>query len=264
MQERTDGPLLVRLDETTAVLTLNRPEQRNALNPELFAALREAVAEAKDEPTVRAVVVTGSGERAFCAGADIRAMQSMGVDAAREWSLLGHTVFQAMEDLPKPVIAAINGVAVGGGCELALACDFRFMAEAAQVGQPEIKLGLMPGWGGTQRLPRIVGQALAKDLVLTGRLMGAEEALRVGLANGVAENGGSVLDVALVYARQFGALPPLAVGAAKRAIDRGADLSLRDANTLEAEQFSRLFGTQDATEGLAAFLEKRPARFEGR
>src|SRR5688500_18799094 len=218
MQPRTDGPLLVRLEEATAVVTLNRPEQRNALNHELFTLLREVIAEARDDASVRALVLTGADDRSFCAGADIRAMQQMGTDAAREWSLLGHAVFAALEELPKPVIAAINGVALGGGCELALACDFRFMAETSQLGQPEIKLGLMPGWGGTQRLPRIVGEALAKDLVLTGRLMAAEEARLAGLINGVAESGASVLDVALLYARQFAALPPLAVGAAKRAI----------------------------------------------
>ena len=263
MQARTDGPLLVRLEEATAVLTLNRPDQRNALSHELFLLLRETIAEARNDASVRSLVLTGAGDRAFCAGADIRAMQKMGLDAAREWSLLGHAVFAALEDLPKPVIAAINGVALGGGCELALACDFRFMAETAQLGQPEIKLGLMPGWGGTQRLPRIVGEALAKDLVLTGRLMAADEARRAGLINGVAEDGASVLEVALVYAQQFASLPPLAVAAAKHAIDRGADLPLAAANTLEAEQFSRLFGTRDGAEGMAAFLEKRAPHFTG-
>src|SRR5688500_15100445 len=217
MQPRTDGPLLVRLEEATAVVTLNRPEQRNALNHELFTLLREVIAEARDDASVRALVLTGADDRSFCAGADIRSMQAMAVDAAREWSLLGHAVFQSLEALPKPVIAAINGVALGGGCELALACDFRFMAETAQLGQPEIKLGLMPGWGGTQRLPRIVGEAVAKDLILTGRLMRPDEALRAGLATGVAESGASVVEIALVYARQFASLPPLAIAAAKRA-----------------------------------------------
>ena len=264
MRERNDGSLLVRLEESTALLTLNRPEQRNALDQDLLSLLREVIVEAASDTDVRAIVVTGAGDRAFCAGADIRHMRSLGVDAAREWSLLGHSVFQSLEHVPKPVIAAINGAALGGGCELALACDFRFMAEAAQIGQPEIKLGLIPGWGGTQRLPRIVGEALAKDLVLTGRLMRADEALRAGLANGVADSGGSVLDIALVYARQFASLPPLAVAAAKRAIDRGADLPLDEANVFEAEQFSHLFATADSAEGIDAFLEKREAKFTGR
>jgi enoyl-CoA hydratase len=264
MKELNEGPLLARREESTAVLTLNRPDQRNALNAELFEALRYAVGDIGADPHIRAVVITGAGDRAFCAGADIRAMQAMGVDTGREWSLLGHAVFQALEDLAKPTIAAINGAALGGGCELALACDFRFMAETAQIGQPEIKLGLIPGWGGTQRLPRIVGEARAKDLVLTGRLMSAEEASRVGLVNGIAESGASVLDIAMVYARQFATLPPLAVAAAKRAIDRGADLPLPEANVLEAEQFSRLFASADYAEGIAAFLEKRAASFTGR
>ena len=263
MKELLDGPLLVRHEESTVVITLNRPEQRNALNGEVFALLRETLAEACADTAVRALIVTGAGDRAFCAGADIRHMQAMSVDSAREWSLLGHAVFQALEDLPKPSIAAINGVALGGGCELALACDFRFMAETAQIGQPEIKLGLMPGWGGTQRLPRIVGHALAKDLILTGRLMRADEALRVRLVNGVADSGDSVLDIAHVYARQFASLPPLAVAAAKLAIDRGADVSLRDGCVLESEQFGRLFSTRDGAEGLAAFVEKREATFTG-
>ncbi len=258
-----DGPLRVRQEDTTAVITLNRPEQRNALNEDVLRLLRDLVRRVAADETVRAVVITGSGDRAFCAGADIRQMQSMTVERGREWALLGHDVFQKIEDLPKPVIAAINGVAVGGGCELALACDFRFMVDGAQIGQPEIKLGMIPGWGGTQRLPRIVGTALAKDLVLTGRLMASDEAHRVGLVNGVAPPGG-VLEQALVYATQFASLPPLAVGFAKRAIDGGIDLPLRDGNRLEVEQFGRAFATADKAEGLAAFLEKRPARFEGR
>jgi enoyl-CoA hydratase len=263
MEEIADGPLLVRREETTVVLTLNRPEQRNALNEEVLRLLRDALAAAERDPSVRALVVTGSGDRAFCAGADIRQMTGMDVVQGREWSLLGHDVFQRIEDLPKPVVAAINGTAVGGGCELALACDFRFIAEGALLGQPEIKLGMIPGWGGTQRLPRIVGAALAKDLVLTGRMMAADEALRVGLVSGTTPPG-AVMEQALVYARQFAQLPPLAVGFAKQAIEQGADLALREANLLEAELFARSFATEDRAEGLAAFLEKRPPRFQGK
>jgi enoyl-CoA hydratase len=264
LSEITDGPVLLRREDTTAVLTLNRPEQRNALNEEVLRRLRDVIEGVEDDPDVRAVVITGSGDRAFCAGADIRKMQTMTEEQGREWSLLGHDVFARIEDLPKPVIAAINGIAVGGGCELALACDFRFMAEAAQLGQPEIKLGLIPGWGGTQRLPRIVGSALAKDLILTGRLMAADEARRVGLIHGVAQDAPGVLQQALVYAAQFANLPPLAVAYAKHAIHEGADLPLREGTRLEAEQFGRCFTTEDVREGLAAFVEKRPAAFRGR
>jgi enoyl-CoA hydratase len=244
-------------------LTLNRPDQRNALNEEALHTLRRALDGASAAPAVRALVITGAGEKAFCAGADIRTMQAMSVEQGRAWSRLGHEVFRLVEQVPKPVIAAINGIAVGGGCELALACDFRFIAERAQLGQPEIKLGMIPGWGGTQRLPRIVGAALAKDLVLTGRLMTAEEARRVGLVNGIAPDG-TALQVALVYAQQFATLPPLAVGYAKLAINQGIELALDEANALEVEQFVHSFATEDKAEGLAAFLEKRAAQFQGR
>lgn len=263
MIEIADGPVIVRQHETTAVLTFNRPEQRNALDEAVLLQLRDVTAALRDAASVRAIVITGAGDRAFCAGADISTMQSMSEEAAIEWSRLGHDVFAAIEALPKPVIAAINGVAVGGGCELALACDFRFMAEGAQLGQPEVKLGLIPGWGGTQRLPRIIGAALAKDLILTGRLMGADEARRVGLVNGVAPTDGSVLEQALVYASQFQALPPLAIAFAKRAIDGGINQPLADGSRLETSEFSRCFATQDRAEGIAAFLEKRPPAFTG-
>ncbi|HEU5317615.1 MAG TPA: enoyl-CoA hydratase-related protein [Chloroflexota bacterium] len=264
MSQRTDGPLLVRMDDTTAVLTLNRPEQRNAFDGSLLRLLREVIDDLDRDDSVRAVVITGAGERAFCAGADIRHMQSMDVHRAREWGHLGHAAFGALEALRKPVIAAINGAALGGGCELTLACDFRFAAKGAVIGQPEIKLGLIPGWGGTQRLARVVGQALAKDLILTGRLMPADEALRVGLVGGVAPDPAATLELAMVYARQFASLPPLAVGFAKRAIDEGADLPLREGCALEVEYFGRAFATTDHDEGIAAFLDKRPPAFTGR
>jgi enoyl-CoA hydratase len=264
LKERGDGVLLSRLDGTTAVLTLNRPEARNAFSAELLHMLREALIEASDDERVRAVVITGAGDRAFCAGADIRAMQAMSVDQAREWSRLGHDVFQTLDDLPLPTIAAVNGVAAGGGCEVALSCDFRLAAEGALIGQPEIKLGLIPGWGGTQRLPRLVGPSRALDLVLTGRLVDAAEALRMGLVDRLAPSGESVLSAALVYAKQFGSLPPLALRYAKRAMRVGRDLDLREANGLEIEAFSQAFDTEDRVEGLAAFVEKRGAEFKGR
>ncbi|HEX2037190.1 MAG TPA: enoyl-CoA hydratase/isomerase family protein, partial [Chloroflexota bacterium] len=176
MHPQTSGPLLIHQEATTALLTLNRPEARNALDESLLGLLRDALEEAATDTTVRAVVVTGAGERAFCAGADIRHMQTMKSEDARRWAQLGHDVFLTIENLPKPVIAAINGLALGGGCELALACDLRVMSDTAQLGQPEIKLGLIPGWGGTQRVFRLAGLTLAKELVMTGRLLGAEEA----------------------------------------------------------------------------------------
>src|SRR5687768_17476843 len=192
MKEHHEGPLLVRQTDSIAVFTLNRPDQRNALNEELLHLLRDAIAEARDDSTVRALVVTGAGDRAFCAGADIRQMQSMTVEQGREWSLLGHHVFDKLQDLPKPVLASINGVAVGGGLELALACDFRFAVEGAQLGQPEIKLGMLPGWGGTQRLPRLIGSGVARNLVLTGRLVSGVAAQRLGLVDAVAADPAAV------------------------------------------------------------------------
>ena len=252
MKEHADGPLLVRISGTAAVLTINRPDQRNALNEPLLHLLRDTIADAAADPAVRSVIITGAGDRAFCAGADIRQMQEMGADWGREWTLLGQDVFLKLEALPKPVIAAINGIAVGGGCELALACDFRFMAEDARLGQPEVKLGLIPGWGGTQRLPRIVGASLAKDLIFSGRLMASDEALRVHLVNGTTP-AGHVVQHALTYAAQFDQLPPLAVGFAKQAIDRGFDLHLIDGSLLEVELFTRAFETEDKAEGLGRF-----------
>jgi enoyl-CoA hydratase len=258
-----EGPLLLRREGVTAVLTLNRPEARNALDGSVLRLLERACASAAADAGVRAVVLTGAGERAFCAGADIRHMRSLATDAGRPWARAGHDTFQQLEDLPKPVIAAINGVALGGGCELALACDFRIMADSAAIGQPEIKLGLIPGWGGTQRLPRLVGLTLAKELVLTGRLLTAAEALHAGLANQVAP-AAEVLARALDFAAQFATLPPIAVAAAKRAMHLGRDLPLAEANGVEVETFAQVFGSADKDEGIAAFLEKRPPVFRGR
>lgn len=263
MDELTDGPLLARREGATLLVTINRPEARNALNEDVLGRLRAMLDAVVLDPDLRAVVFTGAGERAFCAGADIRHMQGMSREDGREWARLGHDVFEAVEDLPLPTVAAINGAALGGGCELTLACDYRVMADTALIGQPEIKLGLIPGWGGTQRLPRLIGPAAAKDLVLTGRLAKAEEALRLGLVNRVAP-AGAVLDEALAYAAQFAGAPPVAVAFAKRAIRLGAGLDLPEANALEVTLFTECFGTDDRHEGIAAFLEKRPPAFKGK
>ena len=262
MQTREEGPLLVRQEGTTAVLTLNRPAARNALDAEVLGRLRDAAAAAAEDETVRAVVITGAGERAFCAGADIRAMRTMDADDARRWTELGHDVFRAVESLPKPAIAALNGSAFGGGCELALACDFRIMAESAQLGQPEIKLGIIPGWGGTQRLPRLAGMTVAKEMVLTGRAIDAATALGAGLVNRVVADA-DVLPAALALAAEFATLPPLAVTYAKQALNVGRDLDLQGALALEINLFVHAFATEDRVEGMAAFLEKRQPRFRG-
>jgi len=263
MNQRDDGPVLVRQQDTTVLLTLNRPAARNALDAETLRLLRLVADEAAGDATVRAVVITGAGDRAFSAGADIKSMSDMSASDARRWTELGHDVFRVLEHLPKPVIAALNGTAVGGGCELALACDLRVMAETAQLGQPEIKLGLIPGWGGTQRLPRLAGAALAKEMILTGRPIGADVALRAGLVNRVVPPD-RVLPEALDLAAQFASLPPLAVAYAKQALNVGRGVDLPEALALEVNLFVHAFATEDRQEGLAAFLERRPPRFEGR
>ncbi len=208
------------------------------------------------------VVLTGSGDRAFVAGADIQYMRRLGVLAAREWGELGHACARLLESMPKPTIAAVNGFALGGGCELALACDLRYASSTAKLGQPEINLGIIPGWGGTQRLARICGIGLAKELILTGRTVDADEALRRGLVNAVFEPG-ELLGKTLETARLLASRSPLALAYAKEAVNLALQ-GAQEANlTQEATFFALLFSSGDAKEGMAAFVEKRDARFTG-
>jgi enoyl-CoA hydratase len=244
-----------RLD-ATAVVTVDRPEALNALDLETLGELRDRLRELAGDESVRAVVLTGAGERAFVAGADIKYMRGLGPRQAREWGALGHEAGRLLEEMPKPTIAAINGFALGGGCELALACDLRYASGRARLGQPEIDLGIVPGWGGTQRLARVCGLGVAKELILSGRQVGAEEALRLGLVNGVAD---PVLEHALQVARALAEKSPLALAVAKRLLNLSPGALAR-----EAEEFGALFASEDAQEGLAAFAEKRAPRFRGR
>jgi enoyl-CoA hydratase len=209
------------------------------------------------------VVLTGAGDRAFAAGADIKYMSSLGAEEAKEWGALGHDVARLLETMPKPTIAAINGFALGGGCELALACDLRYAARTAKLGQPEINLGIIPGWGGTQRLPRATTEAYAKELIFTGRTVDADEAERRGLVNGVFEPG-DLMEKTVETARLLAAKSPLALAAAKAACN--AALQGDHARNLEAEAdaFGNLFASDDAKEGMNAFVEKREPRFVGR
>jgi enoyl-CoA hydratase len=254
--------LLRERDGGTVVLTLNRPEKLNALNEALVRALHDAVVELDADPSVRAVVLTGAGEKAFVAGADIAAMSEMSTTAAKAFADLGHAVGERLERAHFPVIAAVNGFALGGGCELALACDFIYASDKAKFGQPEVNLGVIPGFGGTQRLTRRVGIGRARELVYTGDTLDAAEALRIGLVNAVLP-AGELLAKAREVAKKIEAKGPLAIAQAKRLVYRGEDVPLAVANELEAQAFSALFGSLDQREGMKAFLEKRKATFTG-
>jgi enoyl-CoA hydratase len=254
--------LLTERDGALVVLTLNRPDKLNALNAELFGELDVALASLAGDPSIACAILTGSGEKAFAAGADIAAMLDMSPEDARHFSELGHRICSRIERAPFPVIGAVNGFALGGGCELALACDFLYASDKAKFGQPEVNLGVTPGFGGTQRLARRVGLARARELCYTGDTLSADEALRLGLVNAVvphAELMGKVKDVATKIAKKG----PLAVAQCKRVIFSGEGVPLDSANALETQAFAMLFGTKDRREGMAAFLEKRPAAFKG-
>ena len=245
-------------DGAVAVITLDRPPV-NALSAELIADLATATGRAADA-SVRAVVITGAPH--FAAGADIAAFVDTGAGGSRVGIELG-LALRRIEALPKPVIAAVRGYALGGGLELAMACDLRVLAEDAKVGQPEIKLGIIPGAGGTQRLPRLVGAGRARDLVYTGRMIGAAEALAWGLADRVVPPE-RLMEEAMALARELAAGATLAIAIAKRVISRGLDAALDDALAIEAEGFTEVFGTADAAEGVRAFLDKRRPEFTGR
>lgn len=254
--------LLRERDGGTVVLTMNRPEKLNALNEALVRALHDAIAELDADASVRVVVLTGAGEKAFVAGADIAAMSEMSTTAAKAFADLGHAVGERLERAHFPVIAAVNGFALGGGCELALACDFIYASEKAKFGQPEVNLGVVPGFGGTQRLTRRVGIGRARELVYTGDTLDANEALRIGLVNAVVPAGELLAKVRDV-AKKIETKGPLAIAQAKRLVYRGEDVPLAVANELEAQAFSALFGSLDQREGMKAFLEKRKATFTG-
>jgi enoyl-CoA hydratase len=229
----------------------------------LLTELRHRLLEAAEAEDVRAVVLSGAGERAFAAGADIKEMEGMSVDEARAWGRLGHQCGHLLETMPKPTIAAVNGFALGGGCELALACDIRYASDQAKLGQPEVSIGIIPGWGGTQRLARVVGLGLAKELILSGRIVDAQEALRIGLVTAVFRPD-EVLDEALALAGSLAAKSPLVLAAAKELTNRSLQGEFSAGLEEEAERFAQLFSSEDQKEGMRAFIEKRSPEFKGR
>lgn len=257
------GRVLVERDGPAGIITVNRPEALNALNAETLRELKEAIAELSRDDAVRGIILTGAGEKAFVAGADISEMQGMTPLEAARFSELGQSVCRALELSPKPVIAAINGYALGGGCEIALACDVRLASSNAKIGQPEVGLGIPPGFGGTQRLARLLGRAVASELIFTGKSLDAERALAIGLVNGVfpLEN---LLDEAKSCVGEIAKNAPVAVALSKEAIMASQEGVLDEGLRREAELFALSFSTEDQKEGMKAFLEKRKAAFKGR
>jgi enoyl-CoA hydratase len=253
----------VERDDAVATVTINRPEAMNALDVATLTELRDRLQELAADADVRVVILTGAGDRAFAAGADIKYMSALDVAEAKAWGALGHETSRQLETMPQPTIAAVNGFALGGGCELALACDLRYAARTAKLGQPEINLGIIPGWGGTQRLARATTLGFAKELVLTGRLVDAEEAEGRGLVNAVFEPG-ELRDKVLETARELASKSPMALAAAKAATNQALQGEHADNLVAEGEEFAALFASDDAKEGLRAFIEKREPRFVGR
>jgi enoyl-CoA hydratase len=252
--------ILVGRDGPIATITVNRPKSLNALNSATLRELTQAVRECAD---AHVVILSGAGDKAFVAGADISEMAPMGPWQAREFSELGHVVTALIEDIPAATIAAVNGYALGGGLELAVACDMIFASESARMGLPEVSLGVTPGFGGTQRLVRLVGKLRAKEMIFTGDWVDAKRALEMGLVNAVLPRE-KLLPHCHAIAQKIAQRGPLAVARAKRLVERGYDIPLRAANRQEAESFALLFDTDDRREGMRAFVEKRPPRFTGR
>ncbi len=260
---RTWQFLSVERRDQVAIVTLSRPEKLNALNHALLTELDQALTGLQADASLRVIIVTGAGEKAFVAGADIGELAVLDTRGAEAASTFGSRVFRKLETGPQTVIAAVNGFALGGGCELALACDFIFASDKARFGQPEVNLGVIPGFGGTQRLARRVGVGRARELVYTGAMLSADQARAIGLVNEVVP-ADQLIEKAKEVARTIAAKSPLAIAAAKRVTLRGEGASLDTACELEAQAFAGLFGSDDQREGMKAFLEKRTATFTGR
>lgn len=254
--------ILVQADGGIATVTINRPELLNALNPGVYHELNAALTTLASDSSVKAVILTGAGSKAFVAGADISAMSTMSPDEVLRFGAIGKETSQRIESMPQPVIAAINGLAFGGGCELALTCDFRVASRSAKFGQPEINLGIIPGGGGTQRLTRLVGVSQAKVLIMLGDAITAEQALQIGLVHQVVD-AEEVMPAAVKLANKLAQKAPVALAMAKRAIQRAAGSDTDEGFEFELNCFAHCFSTQDQKEGMKAFLEKRPPQFTG-
>ncbi|MCC5466205.1 short-chain-enoyl-CoA hydratase [Pelosinus baikalensis] len=255
--------LLFEVKDSIGMITLHRPKALNALNTELLQELSNLLDRIKEDTSIGIVIITGSGEKAFVAGADIAEMQTLTAIEGRNFGKIGQDVFNKLESLPQPVIAAINGFALGGGCELAMACDIRIASEKAKFGQPEVSLGITPGFGGTQRLPRLVGKGRAKELIYTGDIIDAGEAYRIGLVNKVAAPD-ELMNVAKAMAEKILSRASVAVQLSKAAVNEGLNMDLASGIAYEAEVFGLCFATEDQKEGMTAFVEKRKANFSGK
>ena len=263
MSSLTLENVLYEKKDDVAYVTLNRPKTMNALNRKTWEELRAAFEDARDDVTVRGIILTGAGDKAFIAGADISELATVSAVRAQESSRYGQDVLNFVENLGKPVIATINGFALGGGCVTAMACTIRVASETAKFGQPEVKLGLVPGGGGTQRLPRLVGKGRALQIILSGEVISAQEAYRIGLVNEVVP-AAEVIERAEAILRQIFANAPLAVKYSLEAVNKGLEIAQSEGQALEAAFFGLCAGTEDKKEGTQAFLQKRAARFQGR
>jgi len=252
--EKSDG---------VATITLNRPEALNAFSKDVIEEILRALEDAKSDENVRVVVLTGAGEKAFSAGADIKGMVGMTALKARELSLMGESLCLALENLEKPVIAAINGYALGGGLEVAMSCDFRIASETARVGQTEVNFGLIPGWGGTQRLTRLVGMTKSKELIFTGKMVDARTAEQLGILNMVT-SADKLKETVRQFAQELALKPPVALKVAKALVNKGANIGLDSALALEREGFGVVASSEDLKEGVSAFIEKRKPVFKGK
>jgi len=255
--------LLLETEGALAILYVNRPKALNALNKDTLLEMKDAITSIKDDPEIDVLIVTGAGDKSFVAGADIAFMKSLTAVEAREFGALGQEVFRMIEAMEKPSIAAVNGFALGGGCELAMCCDFRIASSKAKFGQPEVGLGITPGFGGTQRLPRLVGSGMARQMLYTADVINASEALRIGLVNNVVAPE-ELMDVVKGIAGRIISKGKLAVRFSKVAANEGLQTDIDRAMTIEADLFGLCFSTEDQKEGMGAFIEKRSPNFTGK